>query len=206
MLGNRDEREDETPINESGGVVLSAECSLQESAEAKEDVLMREALREAHAALERDEVPVGCVFVDSNGNIIARGSNRTNESRNGTQHAEVVAISEAIACGVSPSAFRGSQLFVTCEPCIMCAAAVAKMGVRRVVFGCHNDRFGGNGSILSLHASPHTGYEVRSGVLLQEAVDVFQRFYATENRRGKYSSSRCAVSIGKEHKNRCNVI
>jgi tRNA-specific adenosine deaminase 2 len=177
--------------------MLEHEAKVEGADECDENYLMHEALSEAQAALEGNEVPVGCVFVDRSGQrIIARGANKTNASRNGTQHAEVVAISEAIAKGIAPSEFRDSQLFVTCEPCIMCAAALTKMGVRRVVFGCHNDRFGGNGSILSLQLAPYCRlsgkggkagrpYDVKSGVLLSQAVEVFQRFYTTENRRGK---------------------
>jgi tRNA-specific adenosine deaminase 2 len=68
----------------------------------------------------------------------------------------------------------------------MCAAAIAKMKIKRVFFGCGNDRFGGNGSILSVHSDPNSvshKYRVRSGLLKDEAVEVFQRFYETENRR-----------------------
>ena len=158
-----------------------------------EESLMREALKEAHLALTASEVPVGCVFVGSDAagekRILCRGANKTNESRNGTQHAEMVAITDALSRGEPASTFVGSDLYVTCEPCIMCAAALAKMGVKRVVFGCHNDRFGGNGSILSVHSDAllcgGAPYEVKSGVLLEEAVAVFQQFYTTENRRGK---------------------
>ena len=157
-----------------------------------EDYLMREALKEAHLALAAKEIPVGCVFVglDASGNkrILCRGANKTNESRNGTQHAEIVAITDALSRGEPVSAFVGSELYVTCEPCIMCAAALAKMGIKRVIFGCHNDRFGGNGSILSVHSDAllcrGAPYAVKSGVLLDDAIAVFQQFYTMENRRG----------------------
>jgi tRNA-specific adenosine deaminase 2 len=76
--------------------------------------------------------------------------------------------------------FGSCDLFVTCEPCLMCAAALGRLGVRRVVFGCHNDRFGGCGSILSLHEG---AYPVRAGVLKDEAVAMFRRFYSRENSR-----------------------
>ena len=157
---------------------------------------MRDALQQAEAALEAEEIPVGCVFVSEDGNVISRGVNKTNESRNGTQHAEMTAIERAILVGKSPEVFVGSTLYVTCEPCIMCAAAVAKVGVKRVVFGCHNDRFGGNGSILSVHSPPLSdgrAYRVVSGVLQAEAVAVFQRFYTSENRRGERSCNPCLL-------------
>ncbi len=158
--------------------------------EFSEEYFMREALKEAHLALASQEIPVGCIFVDQTGkNIISRGANKTNESRNGTQHAEIVAITEALSRSIPVSAFENCELYVTCEPCIMCAAALSKMRVRRVVFGCHNDRFGGNGSILTVHNDSHLSqghpYDIKSGVLFDEAIAVFQRFYTTENRRGK---------------------
>lgn len=79
------------------------------------------------------------------------------------------------------------DLYVTCEPCIMCAAALATTGIRRVVFGCRNDRFGGCGSILRLHeaaalpSSAHRGFAVREGLLAEEAVCLFRVFYEREN-------------------------
>ncbi|RHY24649.1 hypothetical protein DYB32_008757 [Aphanomyces invadans] len=105
-------------------------------------------------ALDRGEVPVGCVFVLNN-EVIGRGGNRTNELFNATKHAELVAIDAILEEeAYTSSTFRECTLYdcryVTCEPCIMCAAALALLHVKRVVFGCHNDRFGGNGSILSL--------------------------------------------------------
>lgn len=89
------------------------------------------------------------------------------------------------------------DLYVTCEPCIMCAAAIREIGVARVFFGCYNERFGGCGSILSLHRRPPTNYgnnppnlrqqhyynyyHVTSGILQQEAISLLQQFYQQEN-------------------------
>ena len=90
------------------------------------------------------------------GEVIATGSNRTNELRNGTRHAEFEAIDAILArpeVRGDPSAagFDRCSLYVTCEPCIMCAGALSLLGFHSVVFGCGNDKFGGNGSILSVH-------------------------------------------------------
>lgn len=82
---------------------------------------------------------------------------------------------------------RECDLYVTVEPCIMCAAALAKVGIRRVFFGCKNSRFGGNGSLLNLHhesaiiSESHLGYEIIPGILEQEAIDLLRRFYDREN-------------------------
>jgi tRNA-specific adenosine deaminase 2 len=114
---------------------------------------MRAALADATAALDRWEVPVGCVLVRDN-EIVARGSNRTNERRNGTRHAEFEAIDALLAAhanDANAARFEDCVLYVTCEPCIMCAGALSLLGCRAVVYGCGNDKFGGNGSILSVH-------------------------------------------------------
>lgn len=152
---------------------------------------MREALAEAQQAIEHDEVPVGCVFVSAAGAEIGRGHNLTGRLKNGTQHAEMVALDAVFAeGGARAAAVAGSTLYVTCEPCIMCGAALARVGVRRVVFGCHNERFGGCGSLLSLHAedaaavpgADPAGYEIQAGVLADDAVALFKTFYARANK------------------------
>ncbi|KAL4448642.1 hypothetical protein ABPG75_005861 [Micractinium tetrahymenae] len=116
---------------------------------------MRAALQQACIAMEESEVPVGCVVV-RDGRVAATGSNKTNAERNGTRHAEFVAIDSLLAqAGGDPAAaqFHECELYVTCEPCIMCAGALSLLGFRSVTFGCPNDKFGGNGSILSVHAT-----------------------------------------------------
>lgn len=145
------------------------------------------ALNQAKLALQRSEVPVGCVFVAEDGTVLSSGHNETNLSRNGTRHAELVAMDDLfLRRRCDAAVLKNSSLFVTCEPCIMCAAAIAKVGVKQVYFGCHNDRFGGNGSILSVHKAVESSthqYSVQSGVLKEEAIAIFQQFYETENRR-----------------------
>ena len=199
---------------------------------------MREALTMSRTALENGEIPVGCVIVESRIDgrvVIAAGSNQTNESRNGTRHAEIVAVeslyaaettSSVLSCNadISKGMLSTCDLYVTCEPCIMCAAALSKLGIRKVYFGCHNDRFGGNGSILSVHSDAYSNnnnsvgqstnsssaevdaidavservkdtyqsqvssnsyhkYDVQAGLLRDEAIELFQHFYTSENRR-----------------------
>lgn len=110
---------------------------------------MREALQMADLALQTDETPVGCVFVHD-GRVIGRGMNDTNRSLNGTRHAEFVAISQILAIH-PPSILRETDLYVTVEPCVMCASALRQFGIRAVYFGCWNDRFGGTGGVLNIH-------------------------------------------------------
>jgi len=166
------------------------------------------ALEQAEIAYVNGEIPVGCVFVDDiTKSVITSGHNKTNVSRNGTKHAEIVAV-ETIIDGMnslvdgstqsnigdnSLAILRNSCLYVTCEPCIMCAALLGKIGVKKVYFGCMNDRFGGNGSILSVHSdsklAAHT-YEAVSGLLKDRCIEIFQRFYESENRRAPESKRR----------------
>ena len=116
---------------------------------------MNEAFDEAKKSFNNFEVPVGCVMVHK-GQIIARGGNETNVSKNGTRHCEIVA-TEAVCKAYEgawdfKSFFRDVTLYVTVEPCVMCAAALRILGLGRVVYGCRNDRFGGCGSVYSLHS------------------------------------------------------
>jgi tRNA-specific adenosine deaminase 2 len=92
---------------------------------------MRLALQEAESALESGEVPVGCVIIDARGEVLSTGFNKTNEFRNGTRHAELVAMDKIMYAGrVGPSLLASCRLYVTCEPCIMCAAALSKVGIQ----------------------------------------------------------------------------
>ncbi|TYZ58927.1 hypothetical protein PybrP1_010781 [[Pythium] brassicae (nom. inval.)] len=162
------------------------------------ECFMREALLEGEKALPRGEVPVGAVFVFE-GEIIARSANRVNELFDATKHAEVVAI-EAIAAAYGADALRvlaATTLYVTCEPCIMCAGALAHVRIKKVYFGCHNDRFGGCGSVLNLHekvALPasrlHAGFPTVSGLLKDDAITLLRRFYDSENPRVEDSKKR----------------
>jgi tRNA-specific adenosine deaminase 2 len=143
---------------------------------------MRLALAEAEKAVEAGEVPVGCVIVHRDKGVIATGHNRVNEEHNATRHAELVAADSTLLRDeyFRPQCFAECDVFVTCEPCIMCADALRKLSVRHVFFGCHNEKFGGCGSILNLHEG---AYGVTSGVMQDEAVQLFKRFYSRENER-----------------------
>ncbi|XVE68246.1 hypothetical protein DITRI_Ditri09bG0052900 [Diplodiscus trichospermus] len=121
---------------------------------------MELAIHQAKLALESLEVPVGCILI-KDGDVVASGRNRTTETRNATRHAEMEAIDVLLEKwrrdGLSKSEvsenFSKCVLYVTCEPCIMCAAALSILGIKEVYYGCVNEKFGGCGSILSLHSS-----------------------------------------------------
>ena len=144
---------------------------------------MRQAMVLAQQAYEEIEVPVGCVFVIGD-EIVASGFNQTNVTHNGTRHAEVVALDKWLMSSPppAPELIRDLELFVTVEPCIMCAGVLRQLGIKRVVFGCGNDRFGGCGSVLSLHNDmPNRQFECRSGLLGAEAIALLQTFYERGN-------------------------
>ncbi|MQM14822.1 hypothetical protein Taro_047756 [Colocasia esculenta] len=157
---------------------------------------MEFALEQAKSAMSNLEVPVGCVFVED-GEVISSGSNRTNETRNATRHAEMEAIDLLLErwqkAGLSlpevTEKFSKCVLYVTCEPCIMCAAALSILGIKEVFYGCANDKFGGCGSILSLHEGeseqpsgcPRGRFRCRGGLMASEAVGLLRSFYEHGN-------------------------
>ena len=96
----------------------------------------------------KGEVPVGCVIV-RDGKVIAESHNLTVVKKNATTHCEINCMRELASQGIA--SFEGCTLYVTVEPCIMCAYALHLARIDRVVYGCDNDKFGGTGSILSLH-------------------------------------------------------
>ncbi|KAG5716138.1 tRNA-specific adenosine deaminase 2 [Termitomyces sp. T112] len=150
---------------------------------------MKEAMKMAEEALYGGEVPVGCVFV-RDGRIIARARNRTNELRNATRHAELEAIDSILSDKVltpvvSKYPLSTTTLYVTVEPCMMCASALRQMGIREVFYGCGNDRFGGCGSVLGVNKEVdhpvHPSYKATGGYMREEAIMMLRRFYITEN-------------------------
>ncbi|KAF8727172.1 hypothetical protein AX14_007540 [Amanita brunnescens Koide BX004] len=150
---------------------------------------MRKAMEMAEEALAANEVPVGCVFV-RNGLIIAKARNRTNELRNGTRHAELEAIDEILAnksltLGFAHYPLADTTLYVTVEPCIMCASALRQLGIKEVFYGCENERFGGCRGVISVNDElphpVHPPYTATGGYCREEAIIILRRFYITEN-------------------------
>ncbi|WAR01357.1 ADAT2-like protein [Mya arenaria] len=150
---------------------------------------METSFKYAEDALINKEVPVGCIIVFEN-DIIATGRNEVNETKNATRHAEVVAIDKVLNwCEgngkKSADVFRGSVLYVTVEPCIMCTGALRCVRLGKVVYGCGNDRFGGCGSVMDIHTDdlPNLGpqFECIGGLMAGRAVNILKEFYKGEN-------------------------
>lgn len=162
---------------------------------------MREAIKVAESALEVPEVPVGCIYVHD-GKIIGKGFNATNITLNGTRHSELVGydmIRQKYG-EKTKQIFRETDLYVTVEPCIMCASFLRQMGIRKVFFGCGNERFGGNGSILSINTDiPNkvgenihidTPYIAYPGILNREAIVLLRKFYIKENKKSPNANNK----------------
>ena len=138
---------------------------------------MREALRLAKKAYAADEVPVGAVVVRA-GKIIARAYNQVELLKDATAHAEMLALTQAEAA-VGDWRLVDCDLYVTKEPCPMCAGALVHVRIRRVVFGCLDSRGGAAGSIVNLLQMPMLNHqcEIIAGVLQNECAALRQDFF-----------------------------
>lgn len=146
------------------------------------EYFMREALRLAHEAAQSGDVPVGAVVVQ-NGSIIASAANRTVRDQDATGHAETLAI--RAACEVLGRwRLNDCVLYVTLEPCAMCAGAIVLARLQAVVFGAWDDKAGMSGSVGDLLRHPKLNHqpEVRSGVLADECGAVLREFFDAKRR------------------------
>lgn len=140
---------------------------------------MQIALEEARAAAIAGEVPVGAVLVRDDGTVVARGANRTIRDCDPTAHAEVVVLREA-SCAIGNYRLGGTTLYVTIEPCTMCAGAIIQARVARVVYGCDDIKGGAVRSCFEVLSRPKLNHqvEVTAGVLATECAAVIQAFFA----------------------------
>jgi len=137
---------------------------------------MKTALDLASSAAENGDVPVGAVVV-KDGEIIGRGQNRCQSTNDPTAHAEIEALREA-AKTVGDWRLTGCTLYVTLEPCAMCAGAVVNARIERVVIGTLEEKTGCCGSVCNLFAMPFSGQvKIETGVLEEESRELLQRFF-----------------------------
>jgi tRNA(adenine34) deaminase len=146
---------------------------------------MGKALEEAHAAFDEGEVPVGAVVVQQ-GRIIGKGHNRMEGANDATAHAEILAIG---AAGLHLKNWRldDCEIFITLEPCPMCAGAILNSRVERLIFGCPDNRFGACGSAYNLFQEKTLGREVKvvPGIMAEECLHLLQGFFQMLRRSGK---------------------
>lgn len=138
------------------------------------------ALAEARAAAARGEVPVGAVLVAPDGQVVARAGNRTRELSDPTAHAETLVIREACA-RLQSERLPGFDLWVTLEPCPMCAAVISNARIRRLYYGAADPKSGGitQGPRVFTHPQCHHAPEVYDGLQAQAAADLLTGFFAT---------------------------
>lgn len=148
----------------------------------EKEYYMKAALALAEEAGEAGEVPVGCVITDPEGTVIGRGRNRREETHNACAHAEIEAIKQA--CVTSGDwRLEGCTLFVTLEPCPMCAGAIINSRIQRVVFGARDSETGACGSVIDLFSENfHHRPEVFPHVLSEDSAELLKNFFTA--RRG----------------------
>ena len=144
---------------------------------------MRQALRLAEKAYKAEEVPVGAVVVQA-GRIIARAYNQVELLKDATAHAEMLAITQAEAA-VGDWRLSDCDLYVTKEPCAMCAGALVHVRMRRVIFGCADERSGAAGGLLNLLQFPGLNHrcDINAGILQHECASLLQSFFQARRRK-----------------------
>jgi tRNA(adenine34) deaminase len=143
----------------------------------RDEYFMRLALREAERALEHDDVPIGAVVVHE-GEVIGAGRNERELRQDPTAHAETIALREA-ARGLASWRLNDAVIYVTLEPCAMCAGAIVLARASRVVFGASDPKAGAAGSVLDVLGEPRLNHrpEVAGGLLADEAAALLQDFF-----------------------------
>ena len=147
-----------------------------------EEMFMRRALELAAEAAEAGEVPVGCVIV-RDGKILSEGRNRRETDRNALAHAEIEAI-EGACRALGGWRLTGCTLYVTLEPCPMCAGAIINARIPRVVYGAKDARAGAMGSLINVNSYPLNHHaQVENGVLADECAGILREFFSSRRRK-----------------------
>ena len=144
-----------------------------------DDSWMSLALEEAQRALEHQDVPIGCVIVSSQGELLARAHNRREIDRDPTAHAEILALRQA-ATRVGRWRLDGASVYVTLEPCAMCAGALVNARIARLVYGTTDPKAGAVDSLFNLGTDARLNhrFEVTGGLLAGACAGALQRFFA----------------------------
>ena len=154
----------------------------------EDETYMREAIRQAKKAWKLQEVPIGCVIV-KDGKILARGYNRRNTDKNTLAHAELLAIRRA-SRAVGDWRLEECTMYITLEPCQMCAGAIVQARIPRVVIGSRNTKAGCAGSILNLLQVPAFNHQVEltERILEEECSALLKNFFKELRERRKMES------------------
>jgi tRNA(adenine34) deaminase len=145
----------------------------------RDEYFMRLALREASRALEHEDVPIGAVIVHS-AEVIGSGHNERELRADPTAHAEIIALRQA-AAALGSWRVLDAVMYVTLEPCAMCAGAIVLARVPRVVYGASDPKAGAAGSVLDVLAAPQLNHrpQVESGLLAEESADLLRAFFGS---------------------------
>ena len=146
-----------------------------------DEIFMREALCEAQRAGELDEVPVGAIVV-RDGKIIARAYNTRERDKNALCHAEIKAINEACNA-LGGWRLVGCTLYVTLEPCPMCAGAIVNARVERVVYGAPDNKSGAFGTMINLNDYPLFKPQITGGILKEECASILSEFFKAKREK-----------------------
>ena len=152
----------------------------------KDAIYMKEALKQAKKAYKIKEVPIGCVIVHED-KIIARGYNKRNSKKNTLAHAEIIAINKASKV-LGDWRLEDCTMYITLEPCQMCAGAIVQARVKRVVIGSMNPKAGCGGSILNLLQMEQFNHQVdvERGILEEECSQMLKEFFKELREEKKY--------------------
>jgi len=144
---------------------------------------MKEALKEAKKAFEKEEVPVGAVIVKDN-EIIARGHNQKECLHDPTAHAEMLAIREA-AFKLGRWRLSDCLIYVTLEPCAMCAGAIVLARIKSLIFGAYDPKSGAVGSLMNIASDERFNHqvEIKSGILLEECSALLKDFFSVRRKK-----------------------
>ncbi|MGD9014689.1 MAG: tRNA adenosine(34) deaminase TadA [Candidatus Omnitrophota bacterium] len=142
-----------------------------------DEIYMSEALKEAEQAVREDEVPVGCVIVQDR-RIIARAHNQVERLNDPTAHAEMIAITQATNY-LGSKWLKGVAIYVTIEPCSMCAGAFVLARIERLIYGADDQKAGACGSAVNIVSNPRLNHriKIRKGILKEECSSLLKKFF-----------------------------
>jgi len=152
--------------------------ALESEWEIRPEFFMAAALEEAAQASKEDEVPIGALLIDPNGNILAADHNRTRQNSDPTAHAEILVLRKASQV-FQNYRLPGTTLVVTIEPCLMCAGALIQARVSTIIFGAHDPKAGALGSLYDLTKDKRLNhrFQVINGVMEEESRTLMQQFF-----------------------------